>query len=148
MTDDQRQETSALAMDLMKATTRLRARLRVESVPEDGRWTWAQLTTLTTLVDRGPHTATELAKAEYVRRQSMAATISALKAGNYVDTGPDAADRRKTMVFATQDGVDLSKSIPAAREAWLEGAMQRMLTPSEYQILGRAAQIMARLADA
>ncbi|MCW2869316.1 MAG: hypothetical protein JWL99_636, partial [Streptomyces oryziradicis] len=34
------------AAELMKAMTRLRARLRTESAPTEMLWTWSQLTTL------------------------------------------------------------------------------------------------------
>jgi DNA-binding MarR family transcriptional regulator len=60
------------ATELMQAMTRLRARLRSESSPDEMELTWSQITTLARIVREGPVTATELARAEHVRRQSMA----------------------------------------------------------------------------
>jgi hypothetical protein len=39
-------------------------------------------------------------------------------------------------------------TMPAAREAWLAGAMRRLLRPAEQQVLRQAAEIMNRIADA
>jgi DNA-binding MarR family transcriptional regulator len=133
--------------ELMKAMTRLRARLRAESAPSDLRWNWSQLTTLARLVTDGPATTSDLAQAEHVRRQSMAETIAALRAGGLVDTRPDPDDARKTIIHATARGRELHATIPAAREAWLEKAITGLLEPEEQVTLLKAATIMNRMAD-
>ena len=135
------------ATELMKAMTRLRARLRAESAPDDMRWTWSQLTTLGRIVDDGPTTTSALAQAEHVRRQSMAETVAALRAGGVVETRPDPGDARKTLIQATGYGRDLMATIPAAREAWLDRAVDALLTPADQESLVQAAAIMNRLAD-
>jgi DNA-binding MarR family transcriptional regulator len=138
---------ASIAADLMQAMTRLRARLRTESAPGDMRWNWSQLTTLARLVREGPATASDLAQAEHVRRQSMAETIVALRADGLVDTRPDPDDGRKVLIHATARGQALTATIPAAREAWLETAILGLLGPQEQQTLLKAAAIMNRLAD-
>lgn len=62
---------------------------------------------------------TELAQAEHVRRQSMAETVAALRAGGLVSAAKDPNDGRKSLFSATPAGADLCERIPAAREAWL-----------------------------
>jgi DNA-binding MarR family transcriptional regulator len=131
----------------MKAMTRLRARLRAESSPGDMRLNWSQLTTLARIVADGPATTSELAQAEHVRRQSMAETIAALRADRLVDPRPDPNDGRKTLIHATARGRTLSATIPAAREAWLDSAVNNLLDPEEQQTLRKAAAIMNRIAD-
>ena len=136
-----------IAAELMKAMTRLRARLRAESAPGgELSWNWSQLTTLARLALEGPATTTDLAQAEHVRRQSMAETIAALRADGLVDARPDPDDGRKILIHATARGQALA-AIPAAREAWLETTILGLLGPAERQTLLEAAAIMNRMAD-
>jgi DNA-binding MarR family transcriptional regulator len=136
------------ATELMQAMTRLRARLRSESSPDEMELTWSQITTLTRIVREGPVTATELARAEHVRRQSMAETVAALQAGGLITSFPDPNDGRKSLIKATPAGAGLSRTIPVAREAWLSSAIGTLLDPGEQQTLRQAAAIMNRIADA
>ena len=138
---------SEVAVELMKAMTRLRARLRSESGSGEMALTWSQLMTLSRIVKEGPVTATELAHAEHVRRQSMAETVAALRAGDLITSFPDPYDGRKSLLQATSAGVALSRSIPVAREAWLSSVVETGLTAQERQVLREAAAIMNRLAD-
>ena len=136
------------AAELMKAMTRLRARLRAESAPDDmPSWTWSQLMTLGRIVDEGPTTVSELAQAEHVRRQSMAETVAALRAHGLITSAPDPDDGRRTLISATEEGRTLLETIPAAREEWLTVAIGKALGPDEQQALRKAAAIMKRLAD-
>ncbi|MDH6710587.1 DNA-binding MarR family transcriptional regulator [Kitasatospora sp. MAA19] len=137
----------ATAVELMRAMTRLRARLRTEAPIDDLPWNWSHLTTLHRIVQDGPTTASELAQAEHVRRQSMAETLAALREGGLVTTAKDPDDGRKTLVSATRVGRVLCERIPAAREAWLSEAMRATLRAEERRTLHRAAEIMNRLAD-
>lgn len=147
MVSGSRQEAQT-ATELMKAMTRLRARLRSESAPTEMEWTWSQLTTLGRIVAEGPTTMSELAHAEHVRRQSMAETVAALRAHDLVTAAQDPDDGRKTLITATAKGRSLLETIPAAREAWLAAAITKALGPGEEQALLNAAAIMNRIADA
>ena len=141
------EQAAEAATELMKAMTRLRARLRAESAPTDMPWTWSQLTTLARIVQEGPTTTSALAQAEHVRRQSMAETLAALQVDGLITSDPDPNDGRKTLITATRKGRALSKNIPAAREAWLNIAIQSLLDPVEQQTLRKAAAVMNRIAD-
>jgi DNA-binding MarR family transcriptional regulator len=145
-TEDERVE--ATAAELATAMTRLRARLRSESAPEEMPWTWSQLSTVVRLVEQGPSTVSALAQAEHVRRQSMAETLEALRGLGLIVTEQDPDDGRKTLISASAEGRMLFTKMPAAREAWLAGAMRRLLRPEEQQVLRQAAEIMNRIADA
>jgi DNA-binding MarR family transcriptional regulator len=138
---------SNVAVELMTAMTRLRARLRIESAPTEMGWTWAQLTTLGRIVSDGPMTTSGLAQAEHVRRQSMAETVAALHADGLICFAPDPTDGRKSLISATAKGKMLSKTIPAAREDWLTNAFHTLLEPSELQTLLKAAAVMNHIAD-
>ena len=138
---------AATATALMTAMTRLRARLRAESAPADMSWTWSQLTTLARIVKEGPTTASALAQAEHVRRQSMAETVARLRADGLIAAGPDPDDGRKTLLSATRKGRSLILTIPAARTAWLEEAIRTLLDVDERQTLSAGSAIMDRIAD-
>ncbi|MFD0067064.1 MarR family winged helix-turn-helix transcriptional regulator [Streptomyces sp. NPDC056910] len=136
-----------IAVELMKAMVRLRARLRTESAPGEMPWTWSQISTLARVVDEGPTTASALAAAEHVRRQSMAETLAALRTGGLVTAGGDPSDKRKTLITATAEGRALVETMPEAREAWLEAALRTQLRADERKILLKAAALMNRIAD-
>jgi DNA-binding MarR family transcriptional regulator len=140
-------QAAEAAAELMKAMTRLRARLRTESASGEMPTTWSQITTLVRIVAEGPTTTTALAQAEYVRRQSMTETIAALRANGLVTSEPHPDDGRKTLIKATPKGQDLARTIPAAREAWLSSAIRTLLGPDEQQTLLKAAAIMNCIAD-
>jgi DNA-binding MarR family transcriptional regulator len=135
------------ARELAQAMTRLRARLRAESVPGSVNWTWSQITTLARISNDGPTTASALATAEHVRPQSMAETIGVLRRQGLVTSEPDPSDRRKSLISATAEGHELAASIPAVRETWLEAVLAQVATPAERRTLIEAAAIMQRLAD-
>jgi DNA-binding MarR family transcriptional regulator len=136
------------AAELMKAMTRLRARLRTESAPDEmPSWTWSQLMTLGRIIEEGPTTVSELAHAEHVRRQSMAETVASLRAQGLITSAQDPDDGRRMLISATGEGRSLLGSIPAAREEWLGLAIRKALSPAEQQTLRKAAAIMKQLAD-
>jgi DNA-binding MarR family transcriptional regulator len=142
------EQVGAAAAELTTAMTRLRARLRSESAPEEMPWTWSQLSTVSRLVKEGPSTASALAQAEHVRRQSMAETLEALRGLGLIVTEKDPDDGRKTLISASDEARVLFTTMPAAREAWLAEAMRRLLRPEEQRVLRQAAEIMNRIADA
>ncbi|MCM2423892.1 MarR family transcriptional regulator [Streptomyces sp. RKAG293] len=135
------------AVELMRAMTRLRARLRTEAPIDDLPWNWSHLTTLHRMVKHGPVTTSALAQAEHVRRQSMAEIVAVLRAGGLVTRAKDPNDGRKSLLSATPAGRALTERIPAAREAWLAGVIGSTLKATERRTLEKAAEIMNRMAD-
>jgi DNA-binding MarR family transcriptional regulator len=138
---------AGIANELALAMTRLRARLRLESAPQGAAWTWSQVTTLSRIVQEGPSTVTQLARAEHVRPQSMAESVAALRREGLVAGSQDPSDRRKVRLEATEKGRALAAAIPALREAWLQAAMAAALDDGERAQLGAAVLLMNRLAD-
>jgi DNA-binding MarR family transcriptional regulator len=141
------EQAAEAATELIKAMTRLRARLRAETAPSEMPWTWSQLMTLSRIVQEGPTTTSALAQAEHVRRQSMAETLTVLRAEGLIASAQDPNDGRKMLISATSKGEQLSRNIPAARAAWLEDALLALLDPAEQQTLLKAAALMNRVAD-
>jgi DNA-binding MarR family transcriptional regulator len=140
-------DSRAVAIDLALAMTRLRARLRRESADADRAWTWSQLSTLRRIIEHGPTTAKALAYAEHVRPQSIAETVAALKNAGLIDTAPDPADRRRTLITASADGRALIDSVLRGRERWLTRALDTVATPEERAIVAGAVGVLNKLAE-
>jgi DNA-binding MarR family transcriptional regulator len=60
---------------------------------------------------------------------------------------PGEKDRRTLILEITAAGRQILSHDMAARRAWLEGAMRRVLVPGEREMLAHAAVAMLRLAD-
>src|ERR1700751_5555469 len=131
--------TAALPRDvaqrLPRAMVRLRARLRAESALGDIPCTWSQLSTLRRIAEDGPATVSALAVAEHVRPQSMAETVAVLRKAGLVAAKSDPTDGRKTLMSITSAGRKLLSNIRPTREAWLEAAIEKTLTPAESRTL-------------
>jgi DNA-binding MarR family transcriptional regulator len=140
--------TAEVAVRLSVALKRLRARLREEAGITRTGFTLTQLALLSRLIDEGPATATSLAAAEHVSQQAIAQSVATLKAGGLVQTEPDAGDRRKIMISATDTGRDRRESLLASREAWLVRAIDRIVGPDERPALDVAIELLERLAAA
>jgi DNA-binding MarR family transcriptional regulator len=140
-------DTPQIASELTMAMSRLRARLRNESSAPDRPWTWSQLSSLLRVIENGPLTASELAQIEHVRPQSIAETVTALKAEALIETAPDPADRRKSLISATDRGREIATSVRARREEWLTHALEAVASPAEQQLIADAVAVLNKLAD-
>ncbi len=136
-----------LAIRLVLAVKRLRARLRetwpspVQSLPT------AQLAILKRLRDDGPTTAATLASAEHVSQQAIAQQVAALREAGLVRTKPDPTDRRKTLVSITKSGLTLFDAVAESRNAWLMRAIASQVPAKEQAALGKAIELLERLAS-
>jgi DNA-binding MarR family transcriptional regulator len=86
----------------------------------------------------GPATTSELAGAEGVRHQSMAATISDLGTLGFVTRRPHPDDVRKLLVEITEDGRDGLGEQRRARINWLVAAIDRELSESDRALAATA----------
>jgi DNA-binding MarR family transcriptional regulator len=141
-------EDPQIAAEIALAMTRLRARLRRESTPSAAGWSMAQVTVLARVMDEGPMTATDIAKAEHVRQQSAAEMVAQLKAGGLVEASRDPSDRRKSLITVTDAGRALVSSVSQSREAWLSRALTALLDEEDKLVLRRAAELLRDIAAA
>ena len=115
---------------------------------QTGDLTLSEASLLARLEMDGPKTPGELAEAENVRPQAIAATVAALERMGYVDRASDPEDRRRVIVSLSRSGAALRQERRGESAARLARAMSTTLRPDEVQQLNDAIALLTRLADA
>ncbi|MCP2343793.1 MarR family winged helix-turn-helix transcriptional regulator [Actinomadura rupiterrae] len=133
------------AREVRVVFSRLRRRLR--EIGGDKVLTPSQTSVLSRLAQRESMTASELAVAEGVRPQSMAATLAALEGHGVVRREADPNDGRRQLVSLTDRGLEFIAGSRQAREEWMARTLQQDFTEAERQTLLEALTLMDRLAQ-
>ncbi|MEU5262849.1 MarR family transcriptional regulator [Amycolatopsis sp. NPDC021455] len=120
---------------------------RLRQVDNAGILTPSQSAVLNRLYREGPATQGELAAAEHVRQQSMAATLGVLDELGYLARTPDPADRRRVVISLSADGTDTVRGIQRHRDEWLAQALADELSPAELDAVTRALPLLQRVAQ-
>jgi DNA-binding MarR family transcriptional regulator len=123
---------------------RFSRRLRNQRV--DTSVTLTHLAALSTLKRHGPMSPGELAAHERVQPPSMTRTVAALAELGLVTRTEHPADRRQVLVALTESGAATVRETRRRRDAWLARRLAA-LTPTERDVLARAAEILRRIAD-
>jgi DNA-binding MarR family transcriptional regulator len=135
-------DTALVASELREVLGRLVRRLRAEH-----RFPLSQGAVLGRLDRQGPQGVSDLAKAERMRPQSMAQTVSELEAEGLVERSPDPRDRRRALVELTAQGRAALEADRRGREGWLAQAIERDLSAREQEVLSDAVGLLRRLAS-
>jgi DNA-binding MarR family transcriptional regulator len=133
------------ARDLRVMFSRLRRQLKELATADD--LTPSQTAVLIRLIKDGPASTSELAGAERVRPQSMAATLAALDRQSLIHRTADPADGRRQLIALTADGRRRAQNDRQAREEWLVRAMQDQFTESERGVILAALALLERITD-
>ncbi|WP_067973507.1 MarR family winged helix-turn-helix transcriptional regulator [Mycolicibacter icosiumassiliensis] len=133
------------ARDLRVLFSRLRRRLREFAAADD--LTPPQTAVLLRLVKDGPASVSQLAGAERVRPQSMAATVAGLDRHGLIDRRPDPDDGRRQLIELTAVGRHRAENDRRARDEWLVRAMQDRYSERERQMINEALTLLNRLND-
>jgi DNA-binding MarR family transcriptional regulator len=131
------------ARELRTVVGRLRRRLR-ETYDAEGL-TLSQTSALIRLSHDGPASISDLAAAERVRHQSMAAILGALEGRGFVARRPDPDDGRRQLMSATEAGRSFLADKRRAGEEWLSCALQERFTERERQVVIEALGLLDRL---
>lgn len=134
-----------LANDLRQVIGALARRLRAESA--DNELSPPEHAVLKRLLELGPSTTATLARAEWVKPQSMGATVAGLQAGGYVTRALDAADGRCRTVVLTEKGKRAFQAGRAARQTWLARRLDQNLGADEQRALSSAVELLRRLVE-
>lgn len=124
--------------------SRLRRRLR-ETYDTAGL-TPSQTSALSRLSKEGPASASDLAAAERVRPQSMAATLVGLEERGLIRRRPDPGDGRRQIVSMTDAAQTFLADKRRAGEEWLARSLQEGYTERERGVIVEAMALLDRLA--
>ncbi|MEU8957765.1 MarR family transcriptional regulator [Streptomyces sp. NPDC048518] len=132
-----------VAADLTNVVGRFVRRLRGAS-PGSGL-SPTQRSVLSRLDREGPATTAGLARAEFVRPQSMRMTVGALESLALVERTPDPDDGRQSVLSLTDEGRRTLADARAAKQSWLSVAVAEELDPAERRQLADAVELLERL---
>ncbi|SEP45952.1 MarR family winged helix-turn-helix transcriptional regulator [Amycolatopsis saalfeldensis] len=107
----------------------------------------SQSAVLNRLDREGPATQGELAAAEHVRQQSMAATLAALDELGYLSRTRDPADGRRSVVSLSGLGTKTVRGIHQHRNEWIANALVAELSGEELETVRRALPLLQRIAQ-
>src|SRR3954463_3602218 len=136
---------SVLAAELRALAGKLKRRLREQA--DAGDLTPSQVSVLLRLEKDGPATASNLARAEAMRPQSMGPVIASLEAMGQITGAPDPNDGRQTILALTEQCRQWIAKGRAARQDWLSRRIEQLLSPQERSELARAVTLLTRLVD-
>jgi DNA-binding MarR family transcriptional regulator len=136
---------AALAQELGAVLGKLKRRLREQA--HVGDLTPSQRSALLRLERDGPATASNLARAEGMRPQSMGSLIAALERAGLVSGAPDPSDGRQTVLSITDACRKWIQEGRAARRDWLSRTLQERLSPQQRDELAAAVELLSRLVD-
>jgi DNA-binding MarR family transcriptional regulator len=133
------------ARELRVTFSRLRRRLQGLSTGAD--LTPSQTAALIRLAKDGPASTSQLAGAERVRPQSMAATVAALDRHALIRRTPDPNDGRRQLITLTALGRRRAESDREVRQEWLVLALQDRFSEPERRVILEALALLERLTD-
>ncbi|MEU5565130.1 MarR family winged helix-turn-helix transcriptional regulator [Micromonospora musae] len=136
-------EAVRAAHELRVVFSRLRRQLR--EVADRNGLTPSQVSVLSRLATGGPASASDLAAAERVRPQSMAAILAPLIEQGLIARTPDPTDGRRQLVSLTPAGQARVAGDRQAREEWLARALQERYTDAERAAIVEALALLDRL---
>ncbi|TRW88790.1 MarR family transcriptional regulator [Mycolicibacterium sp. 018/SC-01/001] len=133
------------AQELRVLFTRLRRRLREVATSAD--LTPPQTAALLRLAKDGPASTSQLAGAERVRPQSMAATLAGLDRHGLIERTADPDDGRRLVITLTAEGRRRAENDRKVRDEWLVRTLQDRYTESERRVITEALALLTRLDD-
>lgn len=145
MTQETTRRAERVATDLRQVLGALMRRLRAES--PDSEVSPSEQAVLRRLLESGPTTTAALARAEWVKPQSMGATLAGLEAGGFVTRSIDATDARCRTIAITEKGRRVIVAGRAARQTWLARAVEQALEPEEQHALESAIALLRRVVE-
>jgi DNA-binding MarR family transcriptional regulator len=143
MTANVTSEATRAARDLRVVVGRLRRRLKEVGSSLD--LTPSQTSVLSRIANAGPIPASELAAAERIRPQSMAASLAVIEERGMIRRDPDPADGRRQLISLTTETREVIEGDRQVREEWLASAMQDRYSSAELKVVIEALGLLERL---
>ncbi|WP_037578140.1 MarR family winged helix-turn-helix transcriptional regulator [Phaeacidiphilus oryzae] len=124
-----------------------RLRRRLQEVYDVSDFTPSQTSVLSRLSKDGPASASDLAAAERVRPQSIAATLAVLGERGMIQRRPDPNDGRRQVISLSENAHEHIRSGRAARNEWLSRQLEDRYTEEERQKILEVLALLERLTD-
>lgn len=137
------ESASRAARDVRVVVGRLRRRLR--EVWDRRELTPSQTSVLGRLGKEGVASASDLATAERVRPQSVAATLAVLDERGLIERHPDPEDGRRQLISLSAVGREFLYGSRQVREEWLSRTLEDRYTEEERHIIIEAMALLERL---
>jgi len=131
------------ARDLKALISRLRRQLKEVAATEE--LTASQVAVVARLAVIGESSISELAGAERMRPQSMAAIVRVLEGYGLIERSAHPVDGRRQVIILTAAGRDLAQGARAVRDEWLAEALQKQYTEAERATIAEALALLDRL---
>lgn len=125
-----------------------RLRRRFKETYDNEELTPTQTAVLSRLSKEGPASTSDLAAAERVRPQSMAATLGVLDQRGLIQRRPDPDDGRRQLISLSESGTAYVDDKRRAGEEWLAQALESGYTEEERQDIIKALALLDRLSRA
>ncbi|MDT0544511.1 MarR family transcriptional regulator [Streptomyces sp. DSM 41529] len=125
-----------------------RLRRRFKETYDNEELTPTQTAVLSRLSKEGPASTSDLAAAERVRPQSMAATLGVLDERGLIQRRPDPDDGRRQLISLSESGTAYVDDKRRAGEEWLAQALESGYTEEERQDIIKALALLDRLSRA
>ncbi|GAA1557964.1 MarR family transcriptional regulator [Kribbella hippodromi] len=125
-----------------------RVKRRLKELAETDDLTPSQSSVLSRIDKDGPASASELAAAERIRPQSMAAILAALREADLIQRHPDPEDGRRQVVSLTTGGRHRLQGDRRVRQEWLARALQDHCTEAERQTIIKALSLLDHAIEA
>lgn len=125
-----------------------RLRRRLKETYDNEELTPTQTAVLSRLSKDGPASTSDLAAAERVRPQSMAATLGVLDERGLIQRRPDPGDGRRQLISLSESGTAYVDDARRAREEWLARSLESGYTEEERQTIIEALALLDRLSGA
>jgi len=133
------------AHEVRTVFSRVKRRLKESYDPEG--LTPSQTSALSRLSKDGDASISDLAAAERVRHQSMAATVSVLEERGLVRRRPDPEDGRRQLMSVSDAGHAFLADKRGAGEEWLTRALAERCTERERQLVIEAMALLDKVAE-
>ncbi len=140
------------ALDLHTAATELRSSIgevvrRMGQTRPEGAIPWAASSVVARLVERGPASSAELARAEGITPQSMGATLKTIEGRGFAERAPDPDDRRRFVYTVTAAGKQFYEARIDARVHQFVELLDEDFSDEEVRQLVAVAPLLERLAE-
>jgi DNA-binding MarR family transcriptional regulator len=136
-------DATTAAREIRVVVGRLRRRLKELSGQHE--LTPSQVSVLSRIDKSGPASASELAAAERIRPQSMAAILATLEEQGIICRDPDPRDGRRQVVSIAPTGREKIEGDRQIREEWLAQALRERFTEAERRTLMEGLALLDRL---